>query len=214
MKKLFWLTSLAVACFVGAARAQQRPGTADSTTGLQQGLQEGTASLFANFSAAVKESNKVLLQWEVDSAADGDYFIVERGVDGTHYETIGILRRVAGLSHYELTDLAPPNGSDFYRIKYTAQKGSTIYSKTQQLSTSGEIDFKFYPNPVDKLFIIRTEHTIDIQVVDAVGVTRLSKRLQPGIQVVNISALERGVYMLRVADKESNRIVSNQLLKN
>jgi hypothetical protein len=94
------------------------------------------------------------------------------------------------------------------------QGGRVLYSKTLQLSLSGDIDFKFYPNPVDKLFIIRTEHIIDIQVVDANGATRLSKRLQPGIQVVNISSLERGVYILRVADKESNRIVSNQLLKN
>lgn len=155
-----------------------------------------------------------MLQWDVDSPEEGDYFIIERGVDGIHYETIGVLRRTRNSSHYESTDMAPPNGSDFYRIKYTAQEGHTRYSKVQQLSTSGEIDFKFYPNPVDKVFIIRTEHMIDIQVVDAIGVTRLSKRLQPGIQVINISALERGVYILRVADKESNRIVSNQLLKN
>jgi len=155
-----------------------------------------------------------MLQWDVDSAGDGDYFIIERGVDGVHYETIGVLRRERNMAHYESTDMAPPNGSDFYRIKYTAPGGHTLYSGVKQLSTSGEIDFKFYPNPVDKIFIIRTEHIIDIQLVDAVGVSRLSKRLQPGIQVVNISALERGVYILRVADKESNRVVSNRLLKN
>jgi hypothetical protein len=210
MKKIFWLTSLTVACW-GVLRAQQ-PEAPDSSTNLQK--EDGSASLFVNFSAVVKESNKVLLQWDVDSAMEGDYFVIERGVDGSHYETIGVLRRVGNLAHYELTDLAPPNGSDFYRIKYTGQTGQTLYSKVQQLSTSGEIDFKFYPNPVDKLFIIRTAHTIDIQIVDATGATRLSKRLQPGIQVVNISTLERGVYILRVADKESNRTVSNQLLKN
>ncbi|MDP4253469.1 MAG: T9SS type A sorting domain-containing protein, partial [Bacteroidota bacterium] len=75
-------------------------------------------------------------------------------------------------------------------------------------------DFKFYPNPADKLLIIRTEHVVDIQVIDAIGSIRLAARLQPGIQVVNLSGLEKGVYILRVADKESNRIVSNQLLKN
>jgi hypothetical protein len=83
-----------------------------------------------------------------------------------------------------------------------------------QLSLSGVVDFKFYPNPVDKLFIVRTEHTIDLQVIDAAGVVRVSKRLQAGIQVVNVSSLEKGVYVLRVTDKESNRAVSHQLLKN
>jgi hypothetical protein len=32
--------------------------------------------------------------------------------------------------------------------------------------------------------------------------------LQPGIQVINVSSLEKGVYVLRVTDKESNRAIS------
>jgi len=79
---------------------------------------------------------------------------------------------------------------------------------------SGDVDFKFYPNPVDKLFIVRTEHSVDIQILDPSGTVRLSKRLQSGIQVVNAGMLERGVYILRVTDKESNRAISRQLVKN
>jgi hypothetical protein len=213
MKKIFWLTSLAITCCC-AGRAQQGHDAPDSTTGQPPVLPVGRSAVLANFSATVRELNKVWLQWDVDSAEDGDYLVIERGTDGSHYETIGALRNSGSQAHYELTDMAPPNGIDFYRVKYMGRGGRVLYSKTLQLSLSGDIDFKFYPNPVDKLFIIRTEHLIDIQVVDANGATRLSKRLQPGIQVVNISSLERGVYILRVADKESNRIVSNQLLKN
>jgi len=154
------------------------------------------------------------LQWDVDSTEDGDYFIIERATDGEHFETIGALRKAGNNDHYELTDLAPPNGTDHYRIKYTGQSGKQFYTRAIQLSLSGDVDFKFYPNPVDKLFIIRTEHSVEIQVIDAIGSIRFSKRLQPGIQVINASSLERGVYILRVADKESNRVVSNQLLKN
>jgi len=170
---------------------------------------------FVNFTAVVRESNKVWLQWDVDSAAEGDYFIVERSSDGSHYETIGALRSTGIKDRYELTDIAPPNGPNFYRIKYTGQSTTGIaYSKAMQLSLSGDVDFKFYPNPIDKLFIVRTEHSIDLQVLDAAGSVRLSKRLQPGIQVINASSLERGVYILRVTDKESNRAISQQLLKN
>jgi hypothetical protein len=111
-------------------------------------------------------------------------------------------------------DQAPPNGSDLYRIRYTSQKGADLYSKPAELSISGEVDFKFYPNPVDKLFIVRTEHIIELDILDASGTVRLSKRLQPGIQVINAAALEHGVYVLRVTDKESNRSVSRQLVKN
>ena len=174
----------------------------------------GNGKVFSSFVATIRDINKVLLQWDVDSAEDGDYFIVERATDGEHFETIGALRKTGNNNHYEITDIAPPNGTDHYRIRHTGQTGIASYSKAIQLSLSGDVDFKFYPNPVDKLLIIRTEHSIEIQVIDAVGTVRLSKRLQPGIQVINASALERGLYVLRVADKESNRIVSNQLLKN
>jgi hypothetical protein len=92
--------------------------------------------------------------------------------------------------------------------------GLSVYSRAMVLSLSGDVDFKFYPNPVDKVFIVRTEHSIDLQILDPAGNIRVSKRLQPGIQVIHVSTLERGVYVLRVTDKESNRAVSQQLVKN
>ncbi|MBS1660785.1 MAG: T9SS type A sorting domain-containing protein [Bacteroidetes bacterium] len=207
MKKLTCLILLAVACcpFV---QAQQAPDSSSNP-----GTETGSIP-FVNFTAVVRESHKVWLQWDVDSAMEGDYFIIERSPDGSHYETIGALRSKGIKESYELTDIAPPNGANFYRIKYTGQSTRQAYSKVMQLSLSGEVDFRFYPNPVDKLFIVRTEHSIDIQVLDANGSVRLSKRLQPGIQVINASSLERGVYVLRVTDKESNRAISQQLLKN
>jgi hypothetical protein len=171
--------------------------------------------LIVNFTAALKESSRsVSLQWDADSALEGDYFVVERGQDEGHYETIGALRSTGVHGHYELTDQAPPNGLNYYRVKYTGRKDTAVYSKTVELSLSGDVDFKFYPNPVDKVFIVRTEHSLDLQIVDPSGNTRISKRLQPGIQVVNVASLERGVYILRVTDKESNRAISQQLIKN
>jgi len=213
MKKFFCFALVALLGW-NVTQAQQASEVADTVAGLQpegNGLQH---TVFVNFSGLVKDYNKVSLQWDVDSVEEGDYFIIERATDGDQYETIGVLRNVGGTNHYELTDMAPPNGADSYRIKYTGQGGKTGYSKAIQVSLSGAVSFKFYPNPVDKLFIIRTEHMVEIQVIDGTGATRLSRHLQPGIQVINVSSLERGVYVLRVADKESNRITSNQLLKN
>jgi hypothetical protein len=211
MKKLFWLAILIAVC--RATHAQQAAEPQDSPDSSQIAGDVGTAMVL-RFSATVKDLNKVWLRWDSDSAAEGDYFIIERTADGRHFETIGAMRRTGTTTHFEYTDLAPPTGSDSYRIKYIGQDNRILYSKAEPVSLSGEVEFKFYPNPVDKLFIIRTAHMLDIQVIDANGTVRLSKRLQSGIQVVNISSLERGVYVLRVADKESNRVVSNQLLKN
>jgi len=213
MKKSFWLTLAIGWCC--ASRAQQAGDTVDTVVSLRQIDQKGGRhSMFVNFSGIVREYNKVWLQWDVDSTEDGDFFVIERAKEGEQFETIGIVRKTGDNNHYELTDIAPPNGTDNYRIKYTGQGGRVAYSKMIPMSLSGAVSFKFYPNPVDKLLIIRTEHLVEIQVIDAIGSIRLSKHLQPGIQVINLSSLERGVYILHVSDKESNRVTSNQLVKN
>lgn len=214
MKINLWLTVVSFCCCLTVRSQQTGEVTDPSDSSIKQITAVSNGKVFSNFSAAIRDINKVWLQWDVDSAEDGDYFIVERATDGEHFETIGAVRKTGNTSHYELTDLAPPNGTDHYRIRYAGQSEKQIYSRAIQLSLSGDVDFKFYPNPVDKLFIIRTEHSIEIQVIDALGAVRLYKRLQPGIQVINASSLERGLYILRVADKESNRVVSNQLVKN
>jgi hypothetical protein len=214
MKKLSWLILFVLICARIGHAQQASAAPSDTAVDTVAGLPPAGSNLFVDFNATTGGSNRVLLNWDTDSAAEGNYFVIERSPDETHFETVGVVRAAAGVQHYEVTDAAAPNGLDFYRIKYTARTGAPVYSKTMQLSLSGAVDFKFYPNPVDKLFIVRTEHTIDLQVIDAAGVVRLSKRLQAGIQVVNVSSLEKGVYVLRVTDKESNRAVSHQLLKN
>jgi len=220
--KCLWLLMLVLCCCLTVRSQQGGEATGSSNDTNKLAIEDSSklitgksnGSVFTNFTGAIREGGKVALQWDVDSSEDGDYFVVQRSTDGVTFETIGAMRKTGNNSHYELTDMAPPNGTDLYRVKYTGQDGKFLYSRQVQLSLSGDVEFKFYPNPVDKLLIIRTEHTIDIQILDAVGGIRLNKRLQPGIQVINASSLERGVYVLRVADKESNRIVSNQLLKN
>jgi hypothetical protein len=201
---------------VGRICLAQAPGPAlpDSLPDSLAGARPVGHALFAGCAATAMGANKVFLEWDADGAAPGDYFVVERSPDDIHYETVGIQQVMSGTGHYEMTDGTAPNGAECYRIKYTTKTGDPVMSKTMRLSLSGPVDFKFYPNPVDKLFIVRTEHTIDLQVIDAAGAVRLSKRLQSGIQVVNVSFLEKGVYILRVTDKESNRAISQQLLKN
>lgn len=213
MKKLLLLLFVLICARIGYAR-QASPSLSDTTVDSAAGRLPGGSNFFVQCDATPGGSNRVLLKWETDSAVEGSYFVIERSPDETHYETISVVRVAAGIQHFEVTDAAAPNGSDFYRIKYTAWTDAPVYSKAMQLSVSGAVDFKFYPNPVDKLFIVRTEHTSDLQVIDASGVVRLSKRLQAGIQVINVSSLEKGVYVLRVTDKESNRAISQQLVKN
>src|ERR1700744_5093114 len=126
MKKLTCLLLSVVFCGP-IVYGQQPAGSSPDSSG---------SALFVSFTATAKDANKVLLEWDADSAGDGDYFIIERSPDEIHFETIGVVRATSGVPHYETMDGAAPNGSDFYRIKYTARTGVPVYSKTMQLSLS------------------------------------------------------------------------------
>ena len=213
MNKLTLLISAAILWCAGSLAQQPN----DSTSNQQPGLIADGSLLFARFSCTIKNSNGVKLQWNTgntDSIRNGDYFIVERSNDGIYYETIGALKITDTATQYELTDNSPLKGSGFYRIKYTDKAGQFMYSNILQPNSLTDIDFKFYPNPADKLLIIQTGHNADMQVMDGAGTVRLNKKLERGLQVINISSLEKGNYVLRIVDTESNKIISEQFLKN
>jgi hypothetical protein len=209
MIKHFWLTLImGFICFASVAQQAN-----DSAT-IPQTLAVGGSPLFSNFSCTIKDFNKVLLQWTMDSADNNDYFVVERGKDTGHFETVGVLKRTDASTQYDLTDNNPSSASNYYRIKCTDSAGLIIYSRVLQIRLSGNAGFKFYPNPVDKLLIIEIGHLADLQIINSAGAVLINKQLQTGVQIINVSALERGEYVLRVADRESNHVVFEHLLKN
>jgi Secretion system C-terminal sorting domain len=171
-------------------------------------------NFFSQFTCTLKGSNAVAIEWKTSYFAGGDYFIVERSADGLLYETLSALKIKDTSCGHELMDNAPLSGSFFYRIKWIGKSGKEVYSKIQLVNVLPDVDFKFYPNPTDKLLIIRTGHAIDVQILDASGASRLTRQIQAGIQIINVSSLEKGNYVLKVADRESNRVVSEQLVKN
>ncbi|MBS1948910.1 MAG: T9SS type A sorting domain-containing protein [Bacteroidetes bacterium] len=208
MKKFFWLT-LTLGAFCLATSAQQaKDPVADLL--LRQVKQR---SLFATFSFQIKDLNKILLHWTIDSAANNDYFIVERGNDTAHFETLEVLKRINTVVSYELADNNALTGFNYYRIKCIDGTGQSIYSNTLQVS-AGKTEFKFYPNPADKLLIVETEHSSELQILNPMGAILIAQQLQRGVQIVNVSSLERGEYIIRAVDKINNKVILEHLLKN
>jgi len=210
MYRFYGLTLIAV-IFSYAAIAQE----SQDTTGVPAAMQINESSFFIDFSCVLKNANNIDLQWNIsNNTGDGDYFTVERSQDGLQYVTVSILKIADTATRYGLTDSSTHNGNNFYRIKYISKSGKFIYSKPKQVSLSGAVDFRFYPNPVDKLLIISSSHYVEVQVLDEAGSLKLDKQLQPGVQIINTSSLEKGSYVLKVDDKDSNRIISERLVKN
>jgi hypothetical protein len=168
---------------------------------------------FSLFTVAIQNGN-ALLRWAAPPVRPDDFFIVEKSYDGETFETLSAMDASVGSdSIYSVMDNAVGMGTVAYRVRITRKDGKEIFSKTVNASIQ-VADFRFYPNPVDNILIIRSSHALKIQVVDASGIIWLGQDVDAGMQVVNVASLKKGNYIIKTTDKETNSIVSEQLVKN
>ncbi len=204
------LTAIII-CFL-AALSLSAQGVLDATT---NEIQKDSAKVFLNFTINPGSNNSnSVLAWTTRSVQPEDYFIVERTSDGVHFETVSAIGATAADSSYQLTDDPAVNHTLAYRIKYLSKEGKLSFSRIIAVSSTVPADFKFYPNPVDKLLIIRTAHPLSIQVMDVYGTVWYTGNLDAGMQIVNVATLPKGNFILKAVDRETNAVSSDQLLKN
>ena len=161
-------------------------------------------------------NDSALLGVAVVNVRAGDYYLVEKSLDGVHFETMSAIGTSTSVedTNFSITDNAVGNGMVYYRIRIAGEQGKVIYSKTISTSLKLVSDFRFYPYPVDKLLIIRSYHPVLIQVMDGYGIIWFSKEVEAGMQIINVSTLQKGNYILKATNRETNSILSEQLIKN
>jgi hypothetical protein len=165
-----------------------------------------------SFSVSQKD-NKAFLRWksDVQPAGTESFYAVERSYNGVDFNLVGVTKNVSG-GWFEFVDDAPPRGKIFYRVKFSMAQGS-FYSTMLSATPQADASVKFYPNPVDKVLIVRSELGVDLQVSDAFGKTLLSEKIPAGLKVVDVSSLEPGIYVITLFQKETNKLVTDKLVK-
>jgi hypothetical protein len=169
---------------------------------------------FISFQLQTKEGKKVFLQWAVQPGISADYFSIERNIDGKNFETIGVIKAAESAIKYEFTDEIPTKGSSFYRIRFTNKTGSYFLSDSIEVNISGSSLFSFYPNPADNVLIIRSSYQADLLITDGFGKARISRIIGVGPSIIDVSTLEKGVYLLRITDKVTSQQQVEKIIKN
>lgn len=164
--------------------------------------------------AAIKESSKVILNWRMVNNNTTEFVAVERSCNGRDFETISVIKQSSSSLWYEWIDDAPAKGRNVYRVRFAGKQGAIQYSKTIPAIIAGDITFRFYPNPVDNILIIRSEFLLDVQVIDQNGKVRLTHSKLQGLQTLNVASLEKGMYILRISNLTTGITSQERLLKN
>lgn len=164
---------------------------------------------FGTFTATQKE-NSVELNWQTLTETNNDRFVVERSIDALKFSSVGTIASKAtngnnlGVLNYQLTDAAPSQGTNFYRIRQIDKDGKSEFSKTIKVNYTGlvnnDIIVQYYPNPAKQRLMIQLGSGITevklIRFSDASGKTIRTVRpaVAPGgIINVSISELRSGL---------------------
>jgi hypothetical protein len=176
-------------------------------------MMEDPNRIISELSSRITENSKIILSWMVSSALP-DFFAIERSDNGKSYEVVTVLNNLTPQKIFQWTDDVPRKGRSFYRIRYAFRQGDSLYSKAIRVTIAGYVAFKFYPNPVDHVLIIRTEAPLDVMISDANGRLRISESKVQGLHTINVSSLEKGVYLIRFINKLTNFMSQEKLMKN
>ena len=174
-------------------------------------LSDTVSSPIHSFTVSQKD-NKALLRWKSDSLpAAESFYAVERSSNGSDFNLVGITKNTNG-GWFEFLDDAPTKGKIYYRVKFSTAQTS-FYSEIIAANPLADASCKFYPNPVDKVLIVKSELGVDVQITDGFGKPVLAEKLQGGLKVIDVSSLEPGVYVITLFQKETNKLVSDKLVK-
>ena len=190
-----------IALFLGSPAAAQETESSYSENGDQ-----------IHLSAIADKNQKVTLQWSCTVETSDNFFTIERSIDGKPFEVIGVIKLKS--SYAAFTDEKPALTRNYYRVKAASSKGKAIYSKVAGVNVSRVGSLKFYPNPVQKILIVRTESPVELKISDVSGKMRLSRQIAVGLQLIDVGSLEKGLYIITLYHKESNTVMTEKLLKD
>jgi hypothetical protein len=152
----------------------------------------------------------VNITWSTATEQNSDHFVVERSTDNTDFQGIGELPAAGESSNqhdYSYTDMAPPSGTVYYRVREVDHDGISMLTTTVVAFNEAAPDAPLlYPNPaldqVNVVFTARRDGAAQIAVTDAVGRILLQRDLA-GLHgrrtaPLDLHALMPGYYAVRI----------------
>jgi hypothetical protein len=162
----------------------------------------------------------VQLTWKTDIEIDVVRYLVERTIDGIHFNTVGNVvpkSNDMNAQSYALIDSMPLNGTSMYCVTTFDSYGEKICWGFARIDLDEKPTLNIFPNPgkqenvlVEMNFL--TESTIDWVLVNSEGTVSAKAEHQPVTNgrcawaLCNSQALKPGIYILRIAGRQHNFI--------
>ena len=161
-----------------------------------------------SFNVLVQYGRSVQIDWETASERDNDYFTLERSMDGHTWDAVTNIKGAgnsSSLLSYSTEDTKPLIGLSYYRLKQTDYNGEYSYSWIVGVNVTGSENqgVTIHPNPAqDRISILGNPYELQsVKLFNSLGqeVTYSLKieLLENGAMQLNLSSLEKGIYLLK-----------------
>lgn len=156
---------------------------------------------------AEKQRESVLVRWTTTNEINTAFMDVERSADGRVFQSIGRVQ-AAGFSStaldYQMPDVRPLEGWNYYRLKTTDQDGQLSYSPVRTVRFVGAQELMVYPNPIRGVAQIQLpkawlNQDVTIRLISATGQELQQWRMRPvqTQQQLRFDELAAGSYLLQ-----------------
>ena len=174
-----------------------------------------TSSYITDLALSIRENSKVVLNWKQPVDTTFTFASIERSSGGKEFEGVAVIKQSDLKPDNEWVDDSPARGRSLYRVRFSGKDGfQQAFSKSKEALVAGDISFRFYPNPVDNILIVRSEAIADIEIIDATGKQRMNVNNLQGLQTLNVTPLEKGIYFLRINNHSTGLLTQEKLMKN
>ncbi|HKB44249.1 MAG TPA: PQQ-dependent sugar dehydrogenase, partial [Chitinophagaceae bacterium] len=181
------------------------------------------------FSGSLQDNSTVLLKWKTENEINTSHFVVERSIDGNHFNGIGSVSANGnnnnGVFNYSLSDIDAANQPSlllYYRLKVVDIDGNFKYSGIITISLAditGKLSVS--PNPAVNEVKVNisspADEMIQWKLIDNTGQVILQnsehvKRGNGNSFTINMNKLSRGSYYLSVSGTGIDQKVKLQKL--
>lgn len=161
---------------------------------------------------ATKKENTSVLNWSTATEQNTKDFVVQHSAGTGEWKSLGTVKAAGNATtrkDYTYTHHTPVPGYNYYRLIQRDQDGQFSYSKVVSVVMNSEdIKLRVFPNPVQdgRLNVLLKEST-QVRLFDAAGRQVMTQRLNAGLQTMNVSGLQGGVYYLKAGAESVSVII-------
>ncbi|MBC7696676.1 MAG: T9SS type A sorting domain-containing protein [Burkholderiales bacterium] len=158
----------------------------------------------------VSESN-VVLNWTAPEKKDSLFYVIEKSVDSTHFESIAQVEPNVR-NEYSFTDALSKTseGNTYYRLAKTTNEGGKLYSNIIAVLINKDncLQCMVFPNPTKNSFTISlkpfgkqaTNNSFTTYLYDYLGAEQKQVNVNYGESVIDVSSLTAGIYLMVIRE--------------